>query len=157
MTDTSLWQTAPLTATIDHILERYHHTHRCQLNEILPLAEKVSRVHAGHVPAGLLPLLQHLQDELESHMQKEERILFPLIKQGNGRQAVMPVRVMMVEHDDHQHTLTQLAELTGHFQPPAGACGSWQRLYALLSELHHDLQQHIHLENDILFARALNE
>lgn len=66
MTDTSLWQTAPLTATIDHILERYHHTHRRQLNEILPLAEKVSRVHAGHVPASLLPLLQHLQDELES-------------------------------------------------------------------------------------------
>lgn len=157
MTDFSLWQTAPLTATIDHILERYHHTHRRQLDEILPLAEKVGRVHAERFPAGLLPLLQHMQAELESHMQKEERILFPLIKQGSGRQAVMPVRVMMAEHDDHQHALSQLAELTDRFQPPADACGSWQRLYAVLSELHHDLQQHIRLENDILFARALSE
>lgn len=157
MTDLTLWQTAPLPTTIDHVLERYHDTHRRQLADIMPLAEKVTRVHADTFPAAVLPLLQHMAAELESHMQKEERVLFPLVKQGGGRNAAMPVRVMMMEHDDHQQALSQLFELTDHLTPPQHACSSWQRLYAGLREFTADLQDHIALENNILFPRALNE
>ena len=84
MTDLSLWQTAPLDAAIEHILQRYHETHRNQLAELGALAQKVAGVHAGSFPAALLPLLQGIEAELLSHMMKEERVLFPMIKQGAG-------------------------------------------------------------------------
>lgn len=156
MSDLSIWQHAPLGAIIDHILPRYHETHRRQLDEILPLADKVARVHAETFPPQLLPLVLHMDGELRSHMMKEERMLFPMIKQGLGRGAAMPINVMMHEHDDHDTVIHQLIELTDNFTPPAAACGSWQRLYAQLQELVGDLRDHIELENEILFARTLN-
>lgn len=153
--DFSLWQQADDTALINHILSRYHQTHRAQLNSILPLAEKVARVHAGHFPADLLPLLQNMQADLLSHMQKEERVLFPMILAGAGSGAAMPIRVMMHEHDDHGQALQALHRLSGGFTPPPQACPSWQRLYDELAVLADDLKQHIELENRILFARTL--
>lgn len=155
MTDLSIWQTAPFDAIIDHILPRYHETHRHQLDEILPLAEKVARVHADTFNPNILPLVQHIDGELRSHMMKEERMLFPMIKQGMGRGAAMPINVMMHEHDDHESSIAQLIELTDDFTPPEHACGSWQRLYAALRELVGDLRDHIELENEILFARVM--
>ena len=89
-------------------------------------------------------------------MMKEERILFPMIDQGAGSGAVMPIRMMMHEHDDHQGAIAQLRSLTNDFTPPENACGSWQRLYALAKEFTDDLADHIELENNILFARTLN-
>ena len=73
MTDQSMWQSAPFDATIDHILQRYHDTHRRQFDDILPLAEKVGSVHADTFPQQLLPLLQSVAAELGQHMMKEER------------------------------------------------------------------------------------
>lgn len=157
MTDLTVWQTAPLSAVIDHVIDRYHQIHRHQLANIMPLAEKVARVHNDSFPAGILPLLQQMAVELESHMQKEERVLFPLVKQGSGRNAAMPVRVMMMEHDDHQNALSELNALTDNLTAPPHACGSWQRLYQELREFTADLQNHIMLENTIVFPRALNE
>lgn len=157
MTDQTVWQTAPLHATVDHVLSRFHDTHRAQIERILPLLDKVSSVHADTFPAELVLVVQHLGDELQMHMQKEERVLFPMIKQGMGRNAAMPVRVMMMEHDDHSATIEQVLSLTDNLTPPAQACGSWQRLYAELRELVDDLQQHIQLENHILFPRTLAE
>ena len=155
MTDLSLWQTAPLDATIAHILQRYHETHRSQLAELGALAQKVATVHAGSFPAALVPLLQGIEAELLNHMMKEERVLFPMIKQGAGRGAAMPIQMMMHEHSEHEAALAELRALTDDFTPPEGACGSWQRLYALAKELSDDLNDHISLENDILFARVL--
>ncbi|ULJ60605.1 hemerythrin domain-containing protein [Wielerella bovis] len=156
MTD-NIWQTAPLSTTIDHVLQRFHETHRQQAESILPLAEKVSRVHADKISADLLPLLQQMFAELESHMQKEERVLFPMIKNGMGSNAAMPVRMMMLEHDDHAAAIAQLLAITDNLTPPADACRSWNSLYAQLNEFVEDLQNHIKLENEILFPRALNE
>ncbi len=85
-------------------------------------------------------------------MMKEERVLFPMIKQGAGRGAAMPIQMMMHEHSEHEAALAELRALTDDFTPPEGACGSWQRLYALAKELSDDLNDHIALENDILFA-----
>ena len=138
MTDLSLWQTAPLDAAIEHILQRYHETHRNQLAELGALAQKVAGVHAGSFPAALLPLLQGIEAELLSHMMKEERVLFPMIKQGAGRDAAMPIQMMMHEHTEHEAALAELRALTDDFTPPEGACGSWQRLYARAEELSND-------------------
>ncbi|MDK4679646.1 hemerythrin domain-containing protein [Kingella negevensis] len=157
MTDQSVWQNAPLPATVDHVLERFHETHRRQFASIIPLAQKVSERHADKVSADLLPLVQHIEAELASHMMKEERMLFPMIKGGMGRNAGMPIRVMMMEHEDHSAVLQQLFDLTDNLTPPADACNSWQRLYAELREFADDLLAHIDFENNLLFPRALNE
>lgn len=155
MTDFTLWQQAPFDAVTGHILSRYHDTHRRQFAELIPLAEKVATVHEGTFPAEVLPLLQHMQAELFSHMMKEEQVLFPMINQGAGRDAAMPIRMMMHEHDQHEAAISRLLELTGNLQAPEDACRSWQRLYALIRELVDDLNDHIVLENEILFPRVL--
>ena len=155
MIDHELWQNASDSDIIDHILPRYHDTHRRQLDELVPLAEKVAGVHAGKFPAEVVSLLHTIQNELLSHMMKEERILFPMLKQGAGRAAAMPVRMMMHEHTEHEAALERLLEVTGNLQAPADACRSWQRLYSLAQELVDDLRDHIDLEDNILFARVL--
>lgn len=156
MTDFSVWETAPFGATVDHILQRYHNVHRAQFEELVPLAQKVAQVHADTFPAEIAGLLAYMQNELLMHMMKEERMLFPMINQGVGRAAAMPISVMMHEHEEHDRAIARLKELTGNFQAPEGACGSWTRLYALAKEMVEDLNDHIHLENDILFARVLD-
>ena len=84
MTDLSLWQSASLPNTVDHVLERYHATHRRQLADATQLAEKVAARHENF-PAQLVDLIQAIEAELSSHMMKEERMLFPMIKNGMGR------------------------------------------------------------------------
>lgn len=156
MTDFSVWETAPFGATVDYILQRYHNVHRAQFEELVPLAQKVVQVHADTFPAEIAGLLADMQNELLMHMMKEERMLFPMINQGVGRGAAMPISVMMHEHEEHDRAIARLKELTDNFQPPEGACGSWTRFYALAKEMVEDLNDHIHLENDILFARVLD-
>ena len=155
MIDHELWQNASDSDIIDHILPRYHDTHRRQLEELVPLAEKVAGVHAGKFPAEVVSLLHTIQNELLSHMMKEERMLFPMIKQGVGRGAAMPISVMMHEHEEHDQAVARLLELTDNLTVPENACGSWTRLYTLARELVDDLTDHIHLENEILFPRVL--
>ena len=157
MTDLTLWQSAALPATVDHVIERYHNGHRRQLADAIALAEKVAARHAETFPAEIVPLLQEIEAELSGHMQKEERMLFPMIKNGMGRTAGMPIRVMMIEHEEHEAALARLKEAAHNFTPPAEACQNWQRLYADLKEFAEDLDDHIRLENTILFPRALNE
>ena len=155
MTDFTVWETAPFGATIDHILQRYHDVHRGQFEELVPLAQKVAEVHADSFPAEVPGLLAYMQNELLMHMMKEERMLFPMIKQGVGRGAAMPISVMMHEHEEHDQAVARLLALTNNLTVPENACGSWTRLYTLARELVDDLTDHIHLENEILFPRVL--
>ena len=155
MADLSLWQNSSDATLIEHILARYHQTHRHQFIDILPLAEKVASVHAGEFPAEILPLLQAMQADLLSHMQKEEQILFPMIRQGNGQQAAMPIRVMEKEHDDAGEMVANILRLTGNLLVPEHACTTWKVLYQGVDEMLADLMNHIHLENSVLFPRAL--
>lgn len=140
---------------IEHILARYHDVHRQQLPELIRLAQRVERVHGGHpaCPAGLTAHLEHMQQELEDHMAKEEQVLFPMIARGMAGMAVAPVMVMRQDHDDHGEALDQMLALTGELTLPAGACNTWRALYAGLETLRTDLMDHIHLENNILFDR----
>jgi regulator of cell morphogenesis and NO signaling len=140
---------------IEHILERYHETHRRELPELIVMARKVEEVHAGHpeVPKGLALMLEHVAGALEEHMQKEEGILFPMIRAGMGRMAVGPIAVMRHEHVEHGERLRQLEELTHDHTPPADACNTWRALYAGTRKLVDDVMQHIHLENNVLFPQ----
>ena len=106
----------------------------------------MAQVHADTFPAEVPDLLAYMQNELLMHMMKEERMLFPMINQGMGRGAAMPISVMMHEHEDHDQAIARLEELTNNFELPEGACGSWTRLYALAKEMVDDLKDHIHLE-----------
>lgn len=141
---------------IEHILTRYHDTHRDQLPELLQLAERVERVHGGHpeCPSGLAAHLRRMTEELEVHMEKEEKILFPMIARGMSAMAGGPVSVMRGEHDDHAAALDELERLTHNLTLPEDACGSWQRLYRGLTSLRDDLAAHIDLENNVLFSRV---
>lgn len=140
---------------IDHILSRYHEVHRAQLPELIRMAHRVEAVHRDHpqVPAGLGDFLEGMQEELLSHMQKEENILFPILKAGGNPFVVQPINVMRIEHVDHGVALEKLAALTNEAQPPAGACNTWRALYAGIAQLNDDLINHIHLENNILFPQ----
>ncbi len=150
------WTKAPTKELVDHIVERFHARHREQLPELIRLAEKVERVHAGHpdVPAGLAAHLAQMLSELENHMQKEERILFPMLVRGQGSMAGGPISVMESEHVMHGEELEKMLELTHQLELPDGACNTWRALYLGLSELRDDLMEHIHLENNILFKQS---
>ncbi|MBN8557130.1 MAG: iron-sulfur cluster repair protein YtfE [Proteobacteria bacterium] len=138
---------------IDHILTRFHDVHRQQLPELIRMAHRVEAVHRGNpdVPAGLGDALEAMQQELLTHMHKEEAILFPMLRQGGNSFVSQPIGVMRHEHNDHGAALEHLASLTHDMTPPPGACNTWRALYAGLAQLRDDLIQHIHLENNVLF------
>jgi regulator of cell morphogenesis and NO signaling len=138
---------------IDHILQRYHEVHRQQLPELIRMARRVEAVHRDHpqVPQGLADHLETMEQELLAHMAKEEQILFPLLKQGGHPMVVHPIGMMRHEHVSHGAQIEHLAELTQQHQPPAGACNTWQALYAGTARLTEDLIEHIHTENNLLF------
>ena len=140
---------------IGYIVERYHQVHRRELPELRNLAIRVEQVHAEHpaVPAGLAGLLARMQEALESHMQKEEQVLFPLMLSGGDPMIVHPIGMMRHEHDEHGEELRALAALTGDMTVPEGACDSWRALYAGLAKLAEDLTDHMHVENNVLFPR----
>jgi len=141
----------------DHIETYYHEALRRDFPSLIAAARKVERVHAGKpaVPAGLADVLDELYAEMESHMGKEEKILFPMIRRGaRGESVYMPVRMMESEHDGHGEQLAKIRELTDDLHAPEHACATWRALYRGLTTLESDLMQHIHLENNVLFARA---
>lgn len=152
------WRTAPLGDVIDYILPRFHQRHREQLAELVLMAEKVERVHADKstCPRGLAKQRNLIRLDLENHMMKEEQILFPMIRQGMGRQAAGPISVMEHEHDEAGEQLEVVKFLTNNVTPPEGACNTWQALYGGIDEFIDDLMEHINLENNLLFPRALN-
>lgn len=151
------WDERAAGDLIEHILSRFHQPHRHELARLLVLARKVERVHGDKpsCPRGLAAHVARMQDELEQHMQKEEQVLFPLIRSGRGSMARMPVQVMEAEHRDHARNLAALDALTSDYTAPAEACTSWRALFLGLYELKQELMLHIHLENNVLFPKAL--
>ena len=130
---------------------------RNELQRLSQMAAKVLDVHGARHPelADLAATFRGLREELESHMMKEERVLFPLILSGRGALAAAPINVMEVEHEDHRATLQRTRQLTAGLVAPADACTTWRALYLRLEELERELMEHIHLENNVLFCRAL--
>ena len=143
------------SALIDHIIARYHDVHRAQLPELIRMAHRVEAVHGANadVPAGLGHLLEEIQQELLTHMHKEEAILFPMLKSGGNPFVGQPIGKMRAEHLEHDNALDKLNALTHNATPPEGACTTWRALYAGIAQLNDDLVHHIHLENNVLFPQ----
>lgn len=137
------------------IESRYHATHRRELPELIRLARRVEAVHGdrAEAPHGLAALLSEIAGELEEHMQKEEQVLFPLMRRGGHPMIGQPIGMMRHEHDSHGAQLRALDALTTGGVPPAAACNTWRALYAGTRKLTDDLMEHIHLENNVLFPR----
>lgn len=147
------WDQRPPDELVQYLLDRFHTPLRTELPRLTELAEKVERVHADRPdrPRGLTALLTEVHAAVESHLDKEEQIIIPLIVSGQGHNARMPVQVMMQEHEDHGQNLQRIRRLTADLTIPADACKSWRGLYRALAELEIELMDHIHLENNILF------
>ncbi|MBP1844193.1 regulator of cell morphogenesis and NO signaling [Rhizobium petrolearium] len=142
-------------ALIAHILSRYHAAHREELDWLIPLAQKVERVHAAHpsAPIGLSETLTSLRDELEGHMKREEQVLFPMMQRGGSPMISHPISEMRHEHEDETQHLQAIEHVTHGLALPEGACRSWTALYTGLRKFTDDLVVHMHLENEVLFPR----
>ena len=164
------WQIEPLTDLIAHINATHHKFVRQEIARLGPLFEKVCGVHGQNHPE-LLQIRRvfgDLAQELTSHMMKEEMVLFPFIARMEeaviAREPVVPppfgtvanpVSMMEHEHDNAGIALKVMRSASNDYTAPEGACASYQALYQALAEFEADLHQHIHLENNILFPRAL--
>ena len=152
------WDTAPLGSLIDHIMVTYHQPLYEELPRLESMARKVLGVHRDKDPerlSELFSLFLEVEAELKQHMMKEEQVLFPLIQQGQGARTGEPISVMEKEHEAVGGALKRMRELTDDYTVPAEACNTWRALWHGLEALEKDLHQHIHLENNILFPRAL--
>lgn len=164
------WTKAPLSELIDHIEETHHVFTRQELGNLVPLFEKVVKAHGANHPeiSQAMTVFLRLSDDLTPHLQKEETVLFPYIRDMERRKTLKlsapipffgtvqnPVRMMMAEHDTDGELLREMREISGNYLPPPDACPSYKGLYHRLAELESDLHYHIHLENNILFPRAI--
>jgi regulator of cell morphogenesis and NO signaling len=151
------WDQRPLGDLVDFIVGHYHARLRVELPELLAMAERVETRHAekASCPRGLAAHLAHVHQAVLEHLEKEEQILFPMLRSGRGSLAAGPIQVMELEHDDHAANLRRTRALAHDLTPPDEACNTWRALYLRLAELEAELMEHIHLENHVLFQRAL--
>jgi len=155
----------------DYIVNTHHTYVRESIVLLNDYATKVVRVHGAHHPVlhEIKALYDQVAADLSQHMLKEERILFPYIKRMeeaklNGADTPElpfgrienPINMMHAEHELAGDLLKQIADLTMHYTPPEWACNTFKALYAKLQEFEEDLHIHVHLENNILFPKAID-
>ena len=159
-----------LGSLIEHIVTTHHVYVKQEVPRLQQLLQKVVSVHGKNHPE-LVKIQQTfppMAAELTSHMMKEEHILFPHIVAledavNSGRPKPRPVfgtvsnpvHMMELEHDSAGAALKSISELSGNYTPPEEACFSYKTLFTALKEFESDLHQHVHLENNILFPRAI--
>jgi regulator of cell morphogenesis and NO signaling len=164
------WTTAPLDELATYIVGTHHQYIRAEAPRLQDLARKVVPKHAAAHPelTSIEELFSAMADELFAHLMKEERILFPALRQleaaaSTGAPAPItcfdsvqaPIARMLADHDDAAELTSQIRKLAGSYQPPADACPSFRALYHGLEQFERDLHRHVHLENNILFPRAI--
>ena len=147
----------PIPSIVERIIGWYHARLRTELPLLVQMARKVEGVHAEKetVPRGLAAHVESLSRELLDHLDKEEQGLFPMLLSGRGGQIAGQVQSLEREHEDVALALQKTRALTTDLVPPAEACTTWRALYLRLDELEAELMEHVHLENNILFRRAL--
>lgn len=164
------WQAASMTALIHHIVEKHHTYTKEELPRLAKLMHKVAAVHGDHHPEflQLKTLFLNLKEELEPHLLKEEQVLFPYLTKleaaltnqvaiplsGFGT-VQNPLRMIGMEHDTAGDLLKEMRATAQQYTVPPEACMSYQALYQGLVEFEADLHQHIHLENNLLFPKAV--
>lgn len=159
------YQSWPLDLLADYIEKKHHRYVAKRIGDITPFLNKVARVHGDHHPELLQVeyLFAASASELTEHMKKEEMILFPYVRRmlsGDQSSAPFgtvqnPIGVMMNEHDNEGERFRKIAALTNNYTPPADACNTYRVTLAMLKEFEEDLHLHIHLENNILFPKAV--
>jgi len=164
------FQNLSLTDLIGHILAKHHVYTKEEMERLQPLVEKVINAHGKNHPelAQIGDVFQQVCADLTPHMFKEENVLFPYLEELEAamlqnRPAPFapfgtvknPVRMMMMEHDTVGDLLRELRAISLDYAVPADGCISYQTLYQALEVFEKDLHQHIHLENNILFPRAV--
>jgi regulator of cell morphogenesis and NO signaling len=164
------WDAKPLAALAAHIVSTHHAYVYRELPRLAELAKKVVNRHGDTHPELLLiqEKLAELDEELTQHCAKEEVVLFPYIAKLERSIAEQtpkphscfgtvanPIAMMTQEHDAAGALMAGIREFSNHFTPPAGACPTYHAYYSGLREFEQDLHQHIHLENNILFPRAI--
>jgi len=160
------WARMSPATLVDH-LEATHHTYlHVELERLHRLADKVEAVHGDRHPelADIRSTFARLRADLEPHLMKEERVLFPMIRElaaatempdfhcGTLRN---PISVMLGEHDRAGELLAQLRSLTSDYTPPADGCASYGALFDGLKRLEADTHLHVHKENNLLFPAVM--
>lgn len=164
------WAHASVAELTRHIVDDHHGYIRREAPRLISICAKVVERHGAAHPEvkSIQELFQALADELSLHMMKEENVLFPYLAQMEAalreRRPVppamfgsveMPISRMLADHDDAGALTARIRSLSGGFAAPADACPTYRALYQGLEDFERDLHQHIHLENNILFPRAL--
>jgi regulator of cell morphogenesis and NO signaling len=165
------WTKASLTELASHIIDTHHAYLREQFPRLKSLADKVYNAHKenhGERIRKLKEVLENLRTDIEMHLDKEEQILFPLIKEmesfsaGQSSKPTVhcgtvenPIRQMEFEHNNAGDMLQQMRNISDDYKLPEDACESFKALYDGLQELENDLHKHIHLENNILFPKSV--
>jgi regulator of cell morphogenesis and NO signaling len=165
------WETEPMGSLIAHIQARFHRPLRDELPRLQAMLDKVVSRHGNHLPdtlPRLAAIFDGLQAELLSHMAREDAVLFPAIIaseaalafDGNPWQPWLaiegPVPVMEAEHESAGAALAAMRDLTGGYAAPDWACPTFRGLYHGLAQLEADMHVHVHLENHVLFPRAVS-
>jgi regulator of cell morphogenesis and NO signaling len=160
------WTTAPLDDLIDHIEQTHHAYLREELPHLEKLLDKVTRAHAEEAPwlESLREVFSDLKPHMLRHIEKEETIVFPFIRQRLGQEVnddadpialgPQPMNMMEMEHDDTGEVLERIRALTDDYTAPDWACDTLRDTLERLHELERDTHQHVHKENNILFSRA---
>jgi regulator of cell morphogenesis and NO signaling len=169
-TDTANWGGASAQELIRHIVGLHHSYVRSETPRLMTMFEKVVCRHGQAHPelASIRDLFKALTEELSAHMHKEENVLFPYFEQMEAAVArrsapppavfgsvEMPISRMLADHDDAGELLSKIRVLSSGYSAPDSACPTYRALYHGLEEFERDLHQHVHLENNILFPRAL--
>ncbi|WP_020060473.1 iron-sulfur cluster repair di-iron protein [Bacillus sp. 123MFChir2] len=158
------WTIASYSELINYIVNKHHRYLNEELPQLSPYVTKVFRVHGSKQPhlAQIHKLFNELKTELEQHIIKEETEDFPLIlafEQNPTDENYTKLRKVVEQlESEHSHAgdiIKELRNITNDFTPPEGACGTYRLVYQRLASLESDLFQHIHLENNILFPRAI--
>ena len=164
------WVDASLADLIQQIVNRHHSFVRQEVPRLQALCDKVVSRHGEAHPelASIQALFGALAQELFAHMMKEEHILFPYLEKIEAAvlknepfpascfgSIQMPIARMLADHDDAGELTAKIRSLASDFRAPEGACPSYLGLYHGLEEFERDLHRHIHLENNILFPRAM--
>jgi regulator of cell morphogenesis and NO signaling len=154
-----------LSELADYIVSTHHAFTKRELPQIFAYLEKVSSKHGERHPElhQIFETFSHLKEEMEQHMKKEELILFPKIKELErdveqsppNMNIQAPITVMEDEHEHAGKCLEQIRQLSSHYTPPADACTTYRLSFAALEAFEKDLHQHVHLENNILFPKAI--
>jgi len=160
------WASYSLSELVDHIVSVHHKYLEQSLPRVAETLEKVIGAHGRNHPElfELKKAFVALREDLEPHMMKEERILFPMIRQldesveAGGAHCgpiANPIRVMRMDHDRAGGLLKRIRSLTQDYTPPQDGCETYKYLFSALRELEADVHLHIHKENNLLFPEAL--